>query len=92
MPVNLLSVVLTTGEWTDLYESTGISVGSKLGVHNIGSSDVYLSSALLQPARDSDMYQVIQPNNLPMTNDTGDSGAWALSPSQQAKLQVWQIL
>lgn len=91
MPVNQSSVVLETGEWTDLYESTGIPVGSKLGVHNIGSSDIYLSSALLQPATDSDMYQVIQPNNLPMTNDTGDQGAWAFSPAQRSKLQVWWI-
>jgi len=92
MPVNLLSITLVVGEWTDLYASTGIPVGAKLGVHNIGSSDVYLSSAILQPAKDSDMYQVIQPNNLPMTNDTGDQGAWAFSPNQQAKLQVWRIL
>jgi hypothetical protein len=92
MPVNLLSVALVTGEWTDLYESTGIPVGSKLGVHNISSSDIRLTSVLLQPQTDSDMYQIIQPNNLPMTNDTGDQGAWAMSLSQNSKLQVWQIL
>lgn len=92
MPVNLLSVSLVTGEWTDLYKATGIPVGLKLGVHNISSSDIRLSSALLQPKTDSDMYQIIQPNNIPMTNDTGDQGAWAMSLSQHSKLQVWRIL
>ena len=91
MPVNRRSITLIAGEWTNLYTSAGIPVGDKLGVHNVGSSDVYLSSALLQPAKDSDSYQVIQANNLPMTNDVGDSGAWAFSAAQQAKLNVWAI-
>jgi len=91
MPANKQSIILPIGEWIDLYASTEIPVGVKLGVHNIGSSEVYLSSALLQPEKDSDKFQVIQPGNLPMTNDTGDSGAWAFSPNQQAKLNVWAV-
>lgn len=92
MAVNKQSITLAIGVWTDLYASAGIPVGAKLGVHNIGSSDVYLSSALLKPEKDSDSYQVVQVNNLPMTNDAGDSGAWAFSPNQQAKLNVWVVL
>ena len=92
MAVNKQSITLAIGVWTDLYASTDIPVGAKLGVHNIGSSDVYLSSAILQPENGSDKFQVIQPNNIPMTNDTGDQGAWAFSPNQQAKLNVWAVL
>ena len=85
------SIILVASVWTDLYAVTGIEVGTKIAVHNIASSDIQLSSALIQPEDDSDSWQIVQPNNFPMTNDFGDQGAWARSPHQDSKLQVWAI-
>lgn len=92
MTVTLKSLTLIPGEWTSLYTTTtGIEAGTKIAVQNIGASDVYLSTALLQPEKDSDSFQVIQPNDFPMTNDFGDPGAWAFSPNQSAKINVWVV-
>jgi len=91
------SLTLIAGEWTNLYTTTeieadaNIAVGTKIAVQNIGASDVYLSTALTQPEKDSDSFQVIQPNDFPMTNDFGDPGAWAFSPNQGAKINVWVV-
>lgn len=88
---SLNSLTLDAGQWINLYDESGIPVGTKIAVQNIGSSDIRLSSALFQPELDSDAWQKIQPNDIPMTNDAGDSGAWAFSPNQDSKLHVWAI-
>ena len=85
------SITLVSGVWTDIYQKSGIAVGTKIAVQNIGSSDVYLSVALTQPEVDSDSWQRIQPNDFPMTNDFEDPGAWAFSPNQDAKINVWIV-
>ncbi len=54
----------------------------------MGSSDVYLSVALNQPDNDSDSWQVIQPNDFPMANSSGDLGAWAFSPNTPGKINI----
>lgn len=82
------SVTLTSGVWTDIYASASIAVGTKIAVQNIGSSDVYLSVALNPPENDSDSYQVIQANDFPMANSSGDLGAWAFSANRDGKINV----
>lgn len=91
MANNRKSIILESDQWTDIYSVSGIPVGTKIAVQNIGSSDVYLSSALVEPERDSDSFQVIQPNDFPMANSFGDQGAWALSINQGAKINVWVV-
>ena len=91
MPSNLKSLTLLTGQWVDVYSETGIEVGTKIAIQNVGASDVRLTTALLQPDNDSDSYQVIQVNDFPMANDFGDPGAWAFSGNQEGKIQVWAM-
>lgn len=86
------SLILESGVWTNLYQATGITPGTKIAVQNIGFADVYLSASLSQPANDSDSYQVIQANDFPMANDLNDPGAWAFSPNTKSKINVWEIL
>lgn len=88
MALTRQSILLEIGAWTDIYAVTGIAIGTKIAVHNIGSSDVYLSVALNQPENDSDSYQRIQPNDFPMANSSDDFGAWALSPNKIGKINV----
>ncbi len=88
MALTLPSIILESGVWTNIYAETGIDVGTKIAVHNVGSSDVYLSVALTQPEEDSDSWQLIQPNDFPMANSSDDLGAWAFSPNKQGKINV----
>jgi len=88
MADTLPSIELVSNQWTDIYVVTGIAKGTKIAVQNIGSSDVYLASVLLEPNIESDSFQVIQPNDFPMSNCFGDRGAWALSPNAGAKINV----
>lgn len=82
------SISLIPGKWTDIYQETGIVVGTKIAVQNIGSADLRLSVALAQPDVDSDSWQKIQPNDFPMANSFGDLGAWVFSPNQEGKISV----
>ena len=91
MAVTRKSIVLPSGQWTNIYKEANILVGVKIAVQNIGSSDVQLSVALFEPEADSDSWQRIQPNDFPMTNDFGDPGAWGFSPNQDCKINVWVI-
>ena len=77
------SIILQDGVWTNIYDESNIAVGTKIAVHNIGSSDVFLSVALAQPENDSDSWQLIQPNDFPMANSSDDLGAWAFSPNRE---------
>jgi len=86
MSDNLNNVVLPVGVWVNLNEKTGIKSGTILIVHNIGSSNVYLSESIMEPSLDLDKYQVIKTSNIPMINEGKTS--WAFSPHQQAKISV----
>lgn len=92
MAVTRESINLISGVWTDIYKALGLTPGVKIAVQNIGSSDIYLSAAVLKPATDSDAWQRIQPNDFPMANDAGDPGAWAFSPNQGGKINAWVVL
>lgn len=91
MTVTRKSISLDSPDWVNIYQEAGISIGTKIAVQNIGSSDVYLSVALSQPERDSDSWQRVKPGDFPMANDFGDPGAWAFSPNQGAKINVWVV-
>ena len=87
----LESLVARAGEWVNIYQESGITVGTKIAVQNIGSSDLQLSSSVTKPANDDNLWQKIQPNDLPMSNTQGDQGAWVFSPNQIGKLNVWIV-
>ena len=88
MALTLPSIILELGTWTNIYSETNIAVGTKIAVQNIGSSDVFLSVAPNQPEKDSDSWQLIQPNDFPMANSSGDLGAWAFSANTGGKISV----
>ena len=92
MAATLGSITLNSNQWTNVYQMTGIAVGTKIAIQNVGSSDVYLTSSLNQPELDSDSFQVIQANNFPLSNSCSDIGAWAMSPNQNAKINVWAVM
>lgn len=83
-----VSVLVPPGEYLDLYGATGIPRGAVLIVDNLGASPVFLATSATQPEPDTSAYQVIVARGLPMKNDGGSTGEWALSSNQTGHLSV----
>ncbi len=75
MPDTLPNVILPVGVWVDLYAATGIDVGTRILVQNIGHCDVYLVAQAAEPVDDT-ARQVLTRSQYAI-NDLGDDGAWA---------------
>lgn len=89
MADTLPNVILTPNTWIDLYAETGIPVGTKISVDNVGVNDIYLTVQATQPPVNHDAYTIIRRESaFSSANDEGDSGAWAYSPMVQGKLNV----
>ena len=86
MADNLPNTPLVANQATDLYAATGIAVGVKIEVQNIGCADVTLYSQLTSPSV-GDGQQIIKRGRY-MENDAGDLGAWAISPHQDGLLSI----
>ncbi|ACG60354.1 hypothetical protein phiPLPE_32 [Iodobacter phage PhiPLPE] len=67
---------LPAGQWVNLYADTGYSAGKQLRVQNLITNDVRIVVKATSPT-DADGYTIIYPFQT-LTNDTGDSGIWAL--------------
>lgn len=79
----LPNVKVPIGEWIDLYSETGLAVGTKIIVQNIGSSPCYLVDSAAEPNILGTGYNIIQPSDKPnnfLTNSDAPEGAWAYSP------------
>lgn len=90
MPDTLANVVLTENVWVDLYAASGLAVGTKLRVQNIGGSNIKLHTSAAAPTSGAG-YVIIQPMENYM-NYAEDSGAWALSLTGFGHLNVSEAL
>lgn len=89
MPDVLPNIRIDRDEWVDLYAVTGLEVGTRMCVQNVGSADVYLTSQADMPENDHDAYNVCARNTGDwLVNDYGDSGAWAYCSSDGGKINV----
>lgn len=88
MADNLPNVNLPPETWIDLYSVTGISVGVRIEVQNIGVSDVELATQAAEPDNDNDAHNIVSGREISWQNDPGDSGAWARSRYSAGKLAV----
>lgn len=78
MPVNNQNIRIPRNTWVDLYDATGIPVGSQITVENIGDFDIKLAVSATQPANDHDSFNVLsRKGDGVLTNTEGDPGAWA---------------
>lgn len=84
---NLINTPLIAGQAVDLYAANSIAVGTKIEVQNIGTTDVSLYSQAATPAINDDGNQIIKRGEY-MENDTGDLGAFAISPHSDGLLNV----
>lgn len=77
MPDNLPNIPVPTGEWIDLYDVSGITVGQSLIVENVGVADLFLAVQAAQPPADHKSYNILKrDDDIRLTNTLGDLGAW----------------
>ncbi len=85
MSTSLPPVTIPRNVWIDLYAETGLTVGVKLIIQNIGRDEVVLTEASSEPTSGYGHNKLM--SRLFLTNATGNVGAWAYS-SFGTKLQV----
>lgn len=89
MTDTLPNITLPQNAWVDLYDATGIEVGTALSIENIGSHDIYVAVQADEPSAEPTAYNVInRKNGVRLQNNEGDSGAWAYCQAAGAKLNV----
>lgn len=82
MAASLPNIPIPKNTWIDLYNASGITVGTAIRVQNIGVNDVYLTVSATEPGLDLTAYNVLnRENGVQLRNTTGDPGAWAYSNS-----------
>lgn len=74
----MANVVLPARTWVDLYDATGIAVGTQLSVHNITPNDVRLAATAAEPVVSDDHIPLIFGRGITALNNVADPGAWAL--------------
>ena len=88
MATSLPSVTIPANTWVDIYDATGIVLGTQIILQNIGSSEVDLVESATQPASS------IGHNSLPprefFTNSASAVGAWGFSLTGST-LQVEEV-
>lgn len=88
MAENLPHIPLPSGTWIDLYAASGIAVGTRIEVENVGVCDISLSASATEPAPDTDQYNVLRREGGRLVNTFGDLGAWAICPNLDGKVSV----
>ena len=89
MSDTLQNIPLPAGQWVNLYDESGITVGIAISVGNIGTSDIHLTVRVTEPPVGFDAYEILQRKPaVPYRNSPGDVGAWAFSPNQDGKVNV----
>jgi hypothetical protein len=78
-------VILPGDTWVDIYAETGISVGTKLIIHNNSNNDAILADTATKPDKGYG-FDIIQPYEYLVSADT-PSGVWARS-DRKVTLQV----
>lgn len=71
------NIPLVAGVWTELYAASTITVGTQLGIQNLGISPLYLHAGPDEPTG-VDGFKLL-PAEREAVNKTGDTGAWVLS-------------
>jgi hypothetical protein len=75
MSTSLPQVVLPSKQWVDLYDATGITLGTKLIIQNTGGNEVRLVESLAQPELNSG-FNVLYATEY-LTSAAAPVGSWA---------------
>ena len=72
-----MNVKLPARTWVDLYNATGITIGTQVSLINLTSNDLRLSDAAAEPTVSDDHIPLAYRSGSAL-NSTGDLGLWAL--------------
>ncbi len=86
MSLTLPNVTLPSDTWVNLYTATGLSVGKKLLLQNLGSSNIRLTTKETAPAA-GDGFKRVE-SGQQATNESGSTGEWVLSPIIGGEINV----
>lgn len=81
-------VVVVEATWTDLYDATGIAVGTAVDVFNKGSNACYLAIKATTPSNGRGMPLYVGPVGSFAHVDSGESGLWVYCPQGTTRLLV----
>lgn len=85
MADTLNNTPLIANVWIDIYAATGITVGTKIIIQNLGTASVRLAASALEPSGDGFKRAA---SGQQATNDAGDLGAWVYSPVVDGEINV----
>lgn len=87
MADTLPNILIPPNQWVDLYQASGIAVGTQIRVKILGNGELKLAVSESQPTSLS-AYDVLVDKTQPLVNSAGDSGAWAYSVSSEVLINV----
>lgn len=87
MADTLPNVSLPIGQWVDLYNATGITVGTQIQVQNLGGSLVLLHTGETAPTS-ADGFNILRPDSITFVSQAAPTGTWAKSENDIGLLNV----
>lgn len=88
MADTLTNVTIEPNTWTDLYAKSGVAVGTRVLVRNVGTCDTYISKQAVQPTKPHDAYEIMLRGGNPFDSGIGTSGLWVFCQGCESKLNV----
>lgn len=82
----LPNTVLPKGLWVNIYQATGISIGSAISIENLGASPVIFSSSQFSPSSDSGFSRISQRET--KENIKGELGLYVMSKESNGLVNI----
>jgi len=88
------NITIPVNTWVDVYAALNaqvgfppVTIGTQIRVKLISNIPIRLVTSANQPTS-TNGYDVLVSRSVPVVNDSGDSGAWAYSPSSESLINV----
>ena len=90
MADTLPNITLNRNTWTNLYTESGITVGTRLQIQNVGQARVLLHTGATAPSG-TDGFNVLPVNSDPYANQDMSAGEWARSVDAPGSVNVGEF-
>ena len=78
MADTLPNISLPAGQWVDLYDESGIAVGTQITTQNVGQTRIQVHTGASAPTEPAG-FNVLLPDGSTYTNQASSNGEWAIS-------------
>ena len=86
MSLTLPNISLPANTWVEIYAASGITVGTKILLQNLGNTNVRLTTKATIPIAGDGFKRVA--NGQQAVNEAGSTGEWVLSPIVDGEINV----